>query len=486
MKILNFIIPALFGLIGIFAFAPFSIKFLIFISYGYLIHLLISNNNGVFWKVFCWGLGHWGLGMSWIIVSVYYYGETTIAMSSIIYILLVVILTLIFTSPLLILKSALSFTKINNNFFSVLFISSIFTISEFSRYFFLNGVPWLIPGNIFLDTISQNIYPIFGVTAASFFIYFICALFIVYSNNKIFYVSAAILIISLLPFSPADETKDGIKVSIVQPASDPFLKYEDNYYLKIEDNLNKLIDTVSKDSELVVLPEAELPYSQNSIRFINFLKNTEISEKIILGVWKYEDAKLYNAIFSPRYNEAYKKIHLVPFGEYIPFIEDLRGIINFFDLPMSNVSHGSQLQENIRILDNIPISSPICFDIAFPNTVRKMNKSSLLMINVSNDTWFGNSIGPYHHLSIARVRSIENNRYTIRATNDGISAIISNKGTIVTLLDKGKSGILEGNVKLIKNSTFYSRNGHLFFIILSFIIVLIPFLKIIWKKALRS
>jgi len=486
MKILNFIIPALFGLIGIFAFAPFSIKFLIFISYGYLIHLLISNNNGVFWKVFCWGLGHWGLGMSWIIVSVYYYGETTIAMSSIIYILLVVILTLIFTSPLLILKSALSFTKINNNFFSVLFISSIFTISEFSRYFFLNGVPWLIPGNIFLDTISQNIYPIFGVTAASFFIYFICALFIVYSNNKISYVSAAILIISLLPFSPADEIKDGIKVSIVQPASDPFLKYEDNYYLKIEDNLNKLIDTVSKDSELVVLPEAELPYSQNSIRFIDFLKNTEISEKIILGVWKYEDAKLYNAIFSPRYNEAYKKIHLVPFGEYIPFIEGLRGIINFFDLPMSNVSHGSQLQENIRILDNIPISSPICFDIAFPNTVRKMNKSSLLMINVSNDTWFGNSIGPYHHLSIARVRSIENNRYTIRATNDGISAIISNKGTIVTLLDKGKSDILEGNVKLIKNSTFYSRNGHLFFIILSFIIVLIPFLKIIWKKALRS
>ena len=486
MKILNFIIPALFGLIGIFAFAPFSIKFLIFISYGYLIRLLISNNNGVFWKVFCWGLGHWGLGMSWIIVSVYYYGETTIAMSSIIYILLVVILTLIFTSPLLILKSALSFTKINNNFFSVLFISSIFAISEFSRYFFLNGVPWLIPGNIFLDTISQNIYPIFGVTAASFFIYFICALFIVYSNNKISYVSAAILIISLLPFSPADEIKDGIKVSIVQPASDPFLKYEDNYYLKIEDNLNKLIDTVSKDSELVVLPEAELPYSQNSIRFIDFLKNTEISEKIILGVWKYEDAKLYNAIYSPRYNEAYKKIHLVPFGEYIPFIEGLRGIINFFDLPMSNVSHGSQLQENIRILDNIPISSPICFDIAFPNTVRKMNKSSLLMINVSNDTWFGNSIGPYHHLSIARVRSIENNRYTIRATNDGISAIISNKGTIVTLLDKGKSDILEGNVKLIKNSTFYSRNGHLFFIILSFIIVLIPFLKIIWKKALRS
>ena len=473
MKILNFIIPALFGLIGIFAFAPFSIKFLIFISYGYLIRLLISNNNGVFWKVFCWGLGHWGLGMSWIIVSVYYYGETTIAMSSIIYILLIVMLTLIFTSPLSILKSALSFTKINNNFFSVLFISSIFTISEFSRYFFLNGVPWLIPGNIFLDTISQNIYPIFGVTAASFFIYFICALFIVYSNNKIFYVSAAILIISLLPFSPADETKDGIKVSIVQPASDPFLKYDDNYYLKIEDNLNKLIDTVSKDSELVVLPEAELPYSQNSIRFIDFLKNTEISEKIILGVWKYDDAKLYNAIYSPRYNEAYKKIHLVPFGEYIPFIEGLRGIIDFFDLPMSNVSHGSQLQENIRILDNIPISSPICFDIAFPNTVRKMNKSSNFMINVSNDTWFGNSIGPYHHLNIARVRAIENNKWIIRSTNDGFSAIISNNGTIVDILNKGKTGIINGKINLNSdNRTIFSKYGYVVSYLIVFLLII--------------
>ena len=486
MKILNFIIPALFGLIGIFAFAPFSIKFLIFISYGYLIRLLISNNNATFWKVFCWGLGHWGLGMSWIIVSVYYYGETTIAASLIIYMLMVVILTLVFTSPLLILKPVLRFTKINNNFFKVIFISSIFTISEFSRYFLLNGVPWLIPGNIFLDTISQNIYSVFGVTASSFLIYLICTLFVVYPNKKISYISIGLLIISILPFESKEEIKNGIKVSIIQPASDPFLKYEDNYYLKIEDNLNRLIDKVSKGTQLVVLPEAELPYSQKSIRFLEFLKNTGISEKIILGAWKYDNAKLFNSIYSTKYDESYEKIHLVPFGEYIPFIEGLRGIIGFFDLPMSNVSNGSMLQENIKILNNIPVASPICFDIAFPNTVRKMNKSSFLMINVSNDTWFGNSIGPYHHLSIARIRAIENNRYTIRSTNDGISAIITNKGTIVSFLEKGRSGILEGNVKLIKTNTIYSQIGYLLFIILSFIIVLIPFLRIIWKKILRS
>ena len=155
-----------------------------------------------------------------------------------------------------------------------------------------------------------------------------------------------------------------------------------------------------------------------------------------MGAWNYDENKLYNVIYSSKYTETYKKKHLVPFGEYIPFFERLRGIIKFFDLPMSNVSKGSNNQKNLNILNNVKVSTPICFDIAFSNTIRKMNKSSLLMINISNDTWFGNSIGPYQHLNLARIRSIENNRWTIRSTNDGISAIISNNGTIVNYLEK--------------------------------------------------
>ena len=76
MKIIRLITPFLFGLIGIFSFAPFSIKLFIFISYAYLINIILSKNIHSFWNVFAWGLGHWGFGMSWIIVSVYYYGET--------------------------------------------------------------------------------------------------------------------------------------------------------------------------------------------------------------------------------------------------------------------------------------------------------------------------------------------------------------------------------------------------------------------------
>ena len=176
----------------------------------------------------------------------------------------------------------------------------------------------------------------------------------------------------------------------------------------------------------------------------------------------------------------------MPFGEYIPFIKSLRGLVGFFDLPMSNVMHGPENQKNITIMKDIPIATPICFDIAFGNTVRKMNKSSLLMINVSNDTWFGNSIGPYQHLNIARIRSIENNRWSIRATNDGVSAIIDNNGTIVDKLEKGDIDILEGKVQLINTNTFYNSYGYLFSYIFSLIMVLVTLLTGIWKKLLQN
>ena len=108
------------------------------------------------------------------------------------------------------------------------------------------------------------------------------------------------------------------------------------------------------------------------------------------------------------------------------------------------------------------------------------------MINISNDTWFGSSIGPYQHLEIARIRSIENNRWTIRATNDGYSAIISNKGTIVSYIEKGVSSILEGEVKLINLVSFYNKAGYLFAYIFTFFIIALYLISLIWKKYKQS
>lgn len=482
MKLNQVLVPFFFGLLGILSFAPFSIKFTIFISYAYLINLILSSKKNSFLKVFSWGFGHWGFGMSWVIVSVYYYGETSIALSLLIYILLIIILSIVFTSPLTLIKPLINYVNISNKYLKILLISALFSVSELTRYYLLNGVPWLIPGNIYLDTISQNIYPIFGVSALSIMIYILCAGYAVNLKKKAQYFLLGLVLISIFPENKTATVQDGVLVSIIQPSSDPFLKYEDNYSYKIESNLDALINKTSKESQLIVIPEAELPYVLNSKRFKSFIENTQKSNKIIMGAWNYDENKLYNVIYSSKYTETYKKKHLVPFGEYIPFFERLRGIIKFFDLPMSNVSKGSNNQKNLNILNNVKVSTPICFDIAFSNTIRKMNKSSLLMINISNDTWFGNSIGPYQHLNLARIRSIENNRWTIRSTNDGISAIISNNGTIVNYLEKGVSDILEDRVSLISNRSFYNKIGYLFIYLFIIMTSLILIIKYIWKK----
>ena len=482
MKLSNTLYPFLFGLIGIFAFSPFSIKFLIFISYIYLIKVILYKERNALTKLFCWGLGHWGFGMSWLIVSIYYYGEVDLITSILIFSLLVILLTFVFTIPLLLTNTLISSLKIKAKLMKIILVSGIFLLIEFSRYFFLNGVPWLIPGNIFLDTITQSTYSVFGVSFASLLIYLICSIIVQYNKSKITAIALVFLFISLIPQNSNIIINNGIFVTAIQPSSNPFLKYKKDYYQKIEKNLLTLINQSSQSSKLIVLPEAELPYHDKSEKFNSFLSKINNKEKLLLGTWHYDENKLFNAFLNVKTDQVYKKIHLVPFGEYIPFFKSLRGLIDFFNLPMSNVDHGSKNQNKITVLNGLEVSTPICFDMAFPRTVRLMNKSSLFMINISNDTWFGESIGPYHHLSIARIRSIENNRWTLRATNDGFSAIISNKGTIVDKLEKGDSNILEGYIDLINKSSFYNKIGYIFSYLISFILISSIIIRFLWLK----
>ena len=479
MNLKQFLIPFFFGFIGIFAFSPFSIKPLIILSYSYLIRELVYRENSSLKKIIFWSFGHWGFGMSWLIVSVYYYGETSILISLIIFLLLILILTTFFSLPLSILRFRLFSRNNASQHIELLYISSILILSELSRYYLLNGVPWLIPGSVFLDTNTQYIYSIFGVAAGSMLIYLFASLIALYwgRNKNISYI---IFLSSLILFIPVTlekiEDRRDIYVSIIQPSSDPFLKYKNGYKNEIEQNILNLVERTSPKSEIVVLPEAELPYSMQSKDFTNFIKKIDTSNKeFISGVWSYKDEHLYNALININTSESYNKMHLVPFGEYIPFISSLRGIISFFDMPMSNVKHGNKNQQNISIFEDktINFAPLICFDIAFSNTVRKSNKSSYFMINISNDTWFGKSIGPYHHLDITRVRAIENNKWIIRSTNDGFSAIITNNGTIVDIIEKGITGVINSGINIEKERSLYNIYGYFIPYLLSILIIVI-------------
>ena len=245
--------------------------------------------------------------MSWLIVSIYYYGETTILISALIYVILVILLSGVFSAPLYFLSLAQIQDQSKHKILNILAIVSVFIINEWTMNYLLWGVPWLISGLVLIDTIAQKVYPFLGVTAASFLVYLIAALIAASykSNKKLFYVYSAIACIFLVPFNESIKKNNinDLSFSLIQPSTDPFLKYENGYAEKIEDNIYNLVAETPEDIELILLPEAELPYSYQDNRFINFRLN--VPENIIMGSWSFEKGKLFNSMINLSNNHIY-------------------------------------------------------------------------------------------------------------------------------------------------------------------------------------
>jgi len=471
--------PVLFGSIGVLSFAPFSLKYAIVVSYTYLIYKLFrSKDNRNLNNLFLWSFGYWTIGTSWIIVSIHYYGDVSLIGSISLFLILSMGCIIFFFLPTLLLKKV--FISKSNNL--LLLVPFILILVEFCRYYFLGGFPWLLPGYIFLDTPYENLYSLIGVSGLSFLLYFfVTANIVLYSNKTHLLVFNLFLLISFSIPNIFEKTKsDGevINFAIMQPSTDPFKKFDINYLNNIEDELISLSSQASEKADVIVWPEAPLPYAFESARSQTLIK--KIEKPLVSGFFSYQEGDLYNSIINSEQEIKYNKRRLVPFGEYIPFENFLRGLIAFFDMPMSNMTQGKSSQfMDVGYGTFLPL---VCFDIVFGNMVRKDIKTSNYLINVSNDTWFGNSFGPYQHLEISRVRSVENNIPIIRATNDGISALIDNNGTIVDYMSKGNSGILHVGLVPTNVRTFYNKYGNLL-LYLYFLLVLIKIFFVRMKNA---
>ena len=158
------------------------------------------------------------------------------------------------------------------------------------------------------------------------------------------------------------------------------------------------------------------------------------------------------------------KKKLVPFGEFLPF----ENILNRIGLKKITHGHGSFAKgEKTKnyIIDGFNILPLICYEIIFPELVQKSDIETNIIINISEDAWFGNTIGPHQHFAKAIFRAIESNSFVIRSANKGFSAFINNKGHILKQLNPTESGSIEMNVPLLNNS-FKNRNDLIFFLLL--------------------
>jgi len=167
----------------------------------------------------------------------------------------------------------------------------------------------------------------------------------------------------------------------------------------------------------------------------------------------------------------YVKRRLVPFGEYVPLESLLRGLISFFDLPMSRSASGPEIQPPIRAstgAGSVTLGLAICYEIAYPELVRESAKSAEVLVTISNDAWFGASIGPHQHLQLAQMRALENGRYVLRATNNGVTAIINQRGELMGSLPQFEPGVLTGVYHSAQGRTPFNRFGHAPVLIMAF------------------
>tara|TARA_B100000575_G_scaffold292013_1_gene299353 strand:- start:750 stop:1640 length:891 start_codon:yes stop_codon:yes gene_type:complete len=256
---------------------------------------------------------------------------------------------------------------------------------------------------------------------------------------------------------------------------------------EINQRLNKLIkysNPKNNTKTLFVWPEGVFSgYSFNQILNLkdNFSKNFDDDHYILFGVNRIDDkiGGIYNTlvVINNRMEilGEYRKQKLVPFGEFLPF----DGLLNKFGLKKITEGHGSFLrgksQENLMIgkLNILPL---ICYEIIFTNFIQISSKETNLIVNISEDGWFGNSIGPYQHFAKGIFRAVEQNTFLIRSANKGITAIISNKGEVIKKLSPNEVGNIELDVPLIETEN-KNKNDLIFFALLITYIFIFNFYK---------
>jgi len=229
-------------------------------------------------------------------------------------------------------------------------------------------------------------------------------------------------------------------------------------------------------------------YSYNDILIFKKLIKKSFSKNhlIILGSNKLDtiSGRYFNSMLILDNNfeiiDNYNKRKLVPFGEFLPF----ENFMNTFGLKKITEGHGSFLKGKTNknfIVDNLNILPLICYEVIFTDLIQQSKKGTNLIVNISEDGWFGDTIGPYQHFAKSIFRAIESNTFLIRSTNKGISAIIDNKGNIIKQLNRNEAGSIEFEIPLIKSNK--NKNDLIFFsLLITYLLIFIYLQKKNEKK----
>ena len=429
--------------------------------------LVIKNtvSKNIFKKTFLFGFGYFSISLIWIVepflVQPWIHGW-------------IAPIALIVLPSFLALIWAL-FAFLGHYYLSSIGIVIGLSLAEYCRLYLLTGFPWATISYVLLDTKAEKWLSILGPYGLSLFLLLTCftIAFTLRVRKKInvFLASCIIYILFFVPHFFEQEPVKNLDVSVrlIQPNAVQEKKWSEEFAPIFFENMIEMTAQQPKP-DIVIWPETSLylPYNA-AFEELDKMRTAAGESILIFGALKLDQTNfLKNSLIIENRNQDavfYYKAKLVPFGEYFPFI----ALINYFKISeRSNLfgwgfkkGNGPELLNLTNGLKFIPL---ICYEAIFPNFIKPSVQNADFILQITNDAWFGKSIGPQQHLAQLRIRAIEYGLPVIRAANTGITAIIDANGKVVENLSVNKSGFLDSFIPSRKKSTVYGLFGDLIFL----------------------
>jgi apolipoprotein N-acyltransferase len=351
----------------------------------------------------------------------------------------------------------------------------LWVLIEWLRGWVLSGFPWLSLGYAMIDSPLKGWAPLFGVygvtwaavasgAALNVLIKPAAAL----SRRLVALGSIALLFSLPALFAGSDFTRTAgpaVPIAAVQGAVSQDQKWQAKNLAATKDRYSRLTEQ-AWGARIIVWPEAALPVLANEIQ--DYLQGLQARGRahgadFAIGLVNYlpQTGQYYNGllVLSDSGGGWYYKRHLVPFGEYFPVPAFVRAWMRLMSLPYDDITPGSKHQPPLQA-GGQKLGLTICYEDAFGSQQIEVLRDATLLINVTNNAWYGDSTAPHQHLQIARMRALEAGRYLVRAANDGITAVIGPHGDVVGRLPQFREAVLRAEVRPMTGLTPYARFGN--------------------------
>ena len=457
-------IAFLAGAATVLAFAPVGMFALALATFGVLVHLWIAAPpRRCFWAGFWFGAGLFGAGVSWVYVSLSEFGGMPAPLAALATVLFCLLLAL-FPAAAGWLQARVPASR---GVRAALLIPAAWVLFEWLRSWLLTGFPWLSAGYAAAGWPLQGYAPVLGVLGASFATLVLAGLLWKIVSERRGRTLAAFFFVALIAAGEAlrhvEWTRpDGapVSVALLQGNVRQEMKFRPERYAQILETYAQLAEQTS--ARLIVLPETAVPRFYDAVDRA-YLARLEAAARrnrgdLLLGVPYRDTSGFYNSVVSlgvsPR--QLYHKVHLVPFGEFVP--PGFRWTLQLIEIPLSDFSRGAREQAPLAVAGQ-QVAVNICYEDAFGAEIARRLPEATLLVNVSNVAWFGDSLAPAQHLQIARLRAIETGRMHLAATNTGITAVIDRDGRVVDRLAQFVEGRLEAEAQGYAGTTPYGRLG---------------------------